>query len=45
VAPGSSEHLPENSSGGVGSGEICNEQPFVGEVAPHSVLKHSNRLR
>lgn len=33
VAPGSSKHLPENSSGGVGSGEICHEQPLVGEVA------------
>lgn len=31
-APGSSKHPPETSSGGIGSGEICKEQTFVGEV-------------
>lgn len=32
-APGSSKHPPETSSGDIGSGEICKEQTFVGEVA------------
>lgn len=45
MAPGSQSIYLRSALGGVGPGEICNEQPFVEEWPPHSVLKHPNRLR
>lgn len=45
MAPGSSKHLPENSSGALGQVKSAKSSLLWGKWPPHSVLKHPNRLR